>query len=121
MLSYTTKEHVSLANVYWGGRAPDVNVRNVQEIDGRAIACNNARQMVERPEGEVFGGDEAPRKAPGLYSLPVARPLSLSLSRVLYVQPSYAPALPLSPSLLFSPYSLISYAFTYSNIMYKSI
>ena len=35
-----------------------------QELDGRAITCNNARQMVERPEGEE--AVEAPRKAPGL-------------------------------------------------------
>jgi len=97
-----------------------VNIWNVQEIDGRAITCNNARQMVERPEGEVFGGDDAPRKAPGLSSLSVARALSLSRARSLSlssvlcsVLPSYVRALSLSPSILFPPYSLISYAFTY--------
>jgi len=37
--------------------------RLAQELDGRAITCNNARQMVERPEGEE--GEEAPRKPPG--------------------------------------------------------
>lgn len=36
----------------------------LQELEGRAITCNNARQMVERPEGEE-GYDEAPKKAPG--------------------------------------------------------
>ena len=37
----------------------------LQELEGRAITCNNARQMVERPEGEEGYGDEAPKKAPG--------------------------------------------------------
>ena len=33
-----------------------------QEIDGRAITCNNARQMVERVEGE----EAPPAKPPGV-------------------------------------------------------
>lgn len=34
---------------------------NGQEIEGRAITCNKARQMVERPEGEAFAEDAPPK------------------------------------------------------------
>ena len=37
---------------------------NGKELDGRVITCNNACQMVERPEGEQ--AVEAPCQAPGV-------------------------------------------------------